>query len=222
MCGCPFLRQNAVLCELLRHFADCCHAQKPRVKICADIIRKRGQASITELAEKLQVSAIPFAAIQRTSKNKGWRRRIYGGAYRAHPSAESPWQKYAPAGDCSRLKTGSTADSAALRYGCGQWSWRWPFSSAADVDHHLRWISPTLATGGYRTDPLGGNGIRSNACLLRAVPPLPAFTVSGDIAILGACAHSSLGLSADGEADGRSQTGGCLLPARRTGSSQTI
>lgn len=46
-----------------------------RQKYVLDIISEQGQASITELAEKLQVSAIPFAAISRTSKNKGWRRR---------------------------------------------------------------------------------------------------------------------------------------------------
>ena len=46
-----------------------------RQKYVLDIISEQGQASITELAEKLQVSADTIRRDLTDLENKGWRRR---------------------------------------------------------------------------------------------------------------------------------------------------
>ena len=169
-----------------------------RQKYVLDLIIEQGQASITELAEKLQVSADTIRRDLTDLENQGLAQKNHGGAIALNLSAMNRQRLgkqvalQVPAGSTLFLDAGSTVMAVASFL-------RGPLTvitTSLDIAQHFsdREDVELILLGGkwdHQQRLFAGSATLSLLSRYRA-----------DIAILGACAiHAELGLSAGKEAD---------------------
>ena len=180
-----------------------------RQKYVLDIISEQGQASITELAEKLQVSADTIRRDLTDLENQGLAQKNHGGAIALNLSAMNrrgrntllPDTKQrlgkqvaecVPAGSTLFLDAGSTVLSVAMF-----------------LKGPLTVITTSLDIAQHFSDRedialilLGGKWDKAQRLFAGSATLSLLSRYRADIAILGACAiHAELGLSASKEAD---------------------
>lgn len=179
-----------------------------RQKYVLDIITEQGQASITELAERLQVSADTIRRDLTDLENRGWRKN-HGGAIALNLSTMTRVSRNTllpeikqrlgkqvaqcvPAGSTLFLDAGSTL-----------------LAVAAFLQGPLTIITPSLDIAQQVSDRegidlilLGGKWDQKQRLFAGSATLSLLSRYRADIAILGACAiHAELGLSASQEAD---------------------
>ncbi|WP_343645095.1 DeoR/GlpR family DNA-binding transcription regulator [Enterobacter sp.] len=180
-----------------------------RQKYVLDIISEQGQASITELAERLQVSADTIRRDLTDLEKQGLAQKNHGGAIALNLSAMNRQGRNTLLPDAKRRLGQRVAESVPAGSTLFLDAGSTMLAVATCLQGPLTIITPSLDIAQHVSDRedielilLGGKWDQKQRLFAGSATLSLLSRYRADIAILGACAiHAELGLSASQEAD---------------------